>query len=238
MNRERDWNKTIFLAHASEDKAFVHKLFDKLEAAGLEPWLDSRCLGLGMLWDKEISNAIKKARFFLACFSSKSVSKDGYIQREFRRALSELEEKPPGVVYFIPALIESGIDLPDITVETINLCDYQATDISTIQGQDDLIQYLLKQIGAVQKVKAKETPKYQDIRAHILNGQMDTAFRLLREKEAQTGFVNNDLILLMGRYNSVKSQNLQGVITNEQYTIQINQILYALLEMIKVMEER
>jgi len=233
----RDWNKTIFLAHASEDKTFVKNFYVQLLTAGLQPWLDSECLGPGMEWDKEIKTAIKKSRFFMAFFSSKSVNKDGYIQREFRRALSELEEKPPGFIYFIPAFTEANLELPDISVETVNLRDYQAVNISTPEKQVDLINYFRKQIGAVERVIAKESLGFKEIREHISNGQIDRAFHLLKTQKGDSGIINNDIILLMGRFNSIKKQNMMGVITPEQYTIQNNQIVYALLEMISVWEE-
>ena len=199
----RDWNKTIFLAHASEDKDFVKSFHDQLLVAGLHPWLDSECLEPGAEWDKEIKNAIKKSRFFMAFFSSQSISKDGYIQREFRRALSQIEEKPTGVVYFIPAFIEASMELPDLSVGTVNLRDYQAVNISDKEKQAALINYYLQKIGAVKRVIAKETLNFKEIREHIASGHIDRAFRLLKKHEEDIGTANNEITLLLGRFNNM-----------------------------------
>jgi len=94
-----NWNKTIFLAHASEDKEYVRRLYKELKDNGLEPWLDEVNLLPGVRWDDEIKEAIKKSRFFLACLSKHSVSKNGYVQKELRTALAELEQKSFNSIY-------------------------------------------------------------------------------------------------------------------------------------------
>ena len=81
---------------------------------------------------------------FMACLSSHSISKNGYIQKELRMALSELEQKASDVIYFIPALIEN-VSLPDINVGTINLRDYQVAKIFNQEGLDKLITHLKQQ---------------------------------------------------------------------------------------------
>ena len=40
----------IFLAHASEDKLQVLKLYDRLKARGYKPWLDKKDLIPGQNW--------------------------------------------------------------------------------------------------------------------------------------------------------------------------------------------
>lgn len=110
-----NWERTIFLAHASEDKELVRDLYQKLNDHGLSPWLDEKDIAPGEEWDKKIKEAIRKSRFFLACLSGRSVTKKGYVQRELRIALSMTEEKPPGAIYLIPGLLED-VEIPDITV--------------------------------------------------------------------------------------------------------------------------
>lgn len=131
----------IFLAHASEDKPFVRKLYAKLKVIGLNPWLDEENLRPGIQWDQEIKQAIGEAKYFIACISSNSITKSGYIQKELRLALKELEQKAPGVIYFIPALIED-VPIPNITVGTIDMKDYHAIKIYESSGVGKLISLL------------------------------------------------------------------------------------------------
>lgn len=93
----------VFLAHASEDKPPVRKIHSKLEAHGFKPWLDEIDLLAGQNWQDEIQKAIRESDIFVACLSRLSVSKQGYVQREFRTALNVYAEKPPGSIYLIPS---------------------------------------------------------------------------------------------------------------------------------------
>ena len=231
-----NWDKTIFLAHASEDKPFVRHLYKKLKDNGLEPWLDEESIPPGVQWDVEIKNAIKKSRIFIGCFSHNSVSKSGYIQKELRLALQELERKAPNVIYFIPALIED-ISLPYITVGTIQLRDYKAIKIFNEAGLQKLIDYLKEQINVVQEVKNKENPLFQKLRESIAEGQTEDALKLLKEyAQSRDSYLTNDVVLLTSRYNKVRKENLMGTISGEQYSLENNKIVYALLETIKIME--
>ncbi|NEN98379.1 MAG: toll/interleukin-1 receptor domain-containing protein [Moorea sp. SIO3I7] len=92
----------IFLAHASEDKPQVLKLYERLKAKGYKPWLDEKNLIPGQNWREEIPNAIKQSQIFIACLSQNSVSKQGYVTIEFRLALNKYAETPPGTIYLIP----------------------------------------------------------------------------------------------------------------------------------------
>lgn len=237
-NSDMNWNKVIFLAHASEDKPYVRRLYKTLKDNGLEPWLDEENLMPGVRWDDKIRKAIKNARFFMACLSNHSVSKSGYIQKELRMALNELERKASDVIYFIPALIED-VDLPDITVGTINLRDYQAAKIFSEDGLQKLINHLRQQANIIEEVKRKENPTFQKLRTTISEGQIETALRMLREYvQGRDDYMMNDVVLIMSRYNNFKKQNIMGTISHEQYSMENNRILYSILELIKILEEK
>ena len=139
---EMDWSKTIFLAHASEDKALVWDICKQLKSEGFEPWLDEDSLMPGDNWDERIKEAIRMSRFFMPCISKKSVKKNGYVQRELRMALSEFEKKAPDSIYLIPALLDDKAELPNITVGTISLKDYQAVKIFEPDQFQRLINHL------------------------------------------------------------------------------------------------
>lgn len=233
-----NWNKTIFLAHASEDKKRVRELYKKLKESGLEPWLDEEDLMPGVKWDDKIKEAIKKSRFFMACFSKNSISKSGYIQKELRLALSELEQKAPDVIYFIPALIDD-VELPNITVGTINLRDYHAVKIFNDKMLIKLISHLQKQVNIIAEIKKKENPNFQDLRHSISEGQIRTALELLIEyvKDKNDELYNN-VLLIFSRFNQTSKDNILGIISRDNYVMENNKIVYSILEIIKILEER
>jgi len=101
----------VFLSHASQDKEKVRELCNQLRKDGFDPWLDEERLLPGMNWDMEIEKALRASDALLLCFSELSVSKEGYIQREFKRAKRYQEEKPEGTIYLIPVRLDR-CDLP------------------------------------------------------------------------------------------------------------------------------
>ena len=233
-----NWNKTIFLAHASEDKVYVRKLYKTLKENNLEPWLDEVDLLPGVKWDDKIKEAIKKSRFFLACLSKHSVSKNGYVQKELRVALSELEQKSFNALYFIPALIED-VELPNITVGTINLKDYQAAKLFEENGLERLITSLKKEINIFDEVKKSEKSDFEIIRNYISEGETESSLRLLIEyvKNKDKELYNN-VVLISSRFSSLKNDNVLGIISQEKYSIESNKIVYSILETIKLLEKR
>lgn len=106
----------IFLAHANEDKPAVRELYYKLKQKGYLPWLDEMDLLPGQLWRDEIPDSIKNSDIFIACLSQQSVTKRGYVQREFRLALNKFAESIPGDIYLIP-LILSDCKIPNLRQE-------------------------------------------------------------------------------------------------------------------------
>lgn len=96
----------IFLSHAREDKKQVRNLCKRLREDGFDPWLDEERLLPGQDWDLEIENAMRLSDAILLCFSKLSVAKEGYVQREYKRADSYAEEKPEGTIYTIPIRLD------------------------------------------------------------------------------------------------------------------------------------
>src|SRR4051812_22751668 len=87
-------SRRVFLCHASEDKAPVRRAYDQLKSAGFAPWLDEKDLLPGQDWEEEIPRALKASVAVLVFLSRTSVSKRGYVQREFRLAFDTLQEIP------------------------------------------------------------------------------------------------------------------------------------------------
>lgn len=141
----------IFLAHASEDKASVLELYDRLKQKGYQPWLDKKSLIAGQNWREEIPKAVRSSQIFVACFSQRSVNKQGYIQRELRMALNEYAEKPPGEIYLIPLKLED-CEIPDLRLDQlgVSLRDLHWLDYWETDGFESLVRAIEFQIGRLE----------------------------------------------------------------------------------------
>ena len=138
----------IFLAHAGEDKPQVRQLYQQLHEAGYQPWMDEVDLIPGQNWRDEIPKAIKGCDIFIACLSSRSVSKQGYVQREFRLALNQLAEVPAGEIYLIPLKLDD-CEIPDLRQGEygVNLRDIQWLDYGEAGGWEKLLQAINHKTG-------------------------------------------------------------------------------------------
>lgn len=97
----------VFLAYAKEDRAEVRKLYDELQEAGFEPWMDEQKLLPGQNWPRAIQRAIEVSDFFLICFSRRSVAKRGFFQSELRYALDVAACMPLEKIFLVPVRLTS-----------------------------------------------------------------------------------------------------------------------------------
>ena len=137
----------IFLAHASEDKKEVRKLYERLKQRGYHPWLDEKDLMPGQNWRTEIPKAINKSDFVILCLSQTSVQKQGYLQREFRLALNKYAEKTPETIFLIPLKLDDcqvpDLQLPDVG---LNLRDLQWVNYWESDGLERLLRAIEHQL--------------------------------------------------------------------------------------------
>lgn len=96
----------VFLCHASDDKTRVEPFYDLLVKDGVDPWLDSKKLLAGQKWRIEIQKAMKNSDAVIVFLSSKSTTKEGFVQNEIKIALDLADEKPEGTIFVIPAKLE------------------------------------------------------------------------------------------------------------------------------------
>lgn len=97
----------VFLCHASEDKPAVRELYQRLAAESwIEPWMDEENLLPGQDFDLEIYKATRDADAIIICLSKVSVAKEGYVNKEIRRAYDIALEKPEGAIYVIPLRLD------------------------------------------------------------------------------------------------------------------------------------
>ena len=118
--------KSIFLSYANEDRAAALSIHQFLEKNGLPAWIDVHDLLPGQEWEFEIDSAIRTSKVFIACMSTKSVSKRGFVQSELRKALKVLETTPEGQIYLIPVRLDD-CDVPR-KLEHLHWVDYFTSD--------------------------------------------------------------------------------------------------------------
>ncbi|MBK7316503.1 TIR domain-containing protein [Candidatus Villigracilis affinis] len=98
-----------FLCHASGDKPPVREFYKRLVFEGVDAWLDKEKLLPGQDWRVEIPRAVHEADVVIVFLSNKSISKEGYVQKEIKFALDIAEEKPEGTIFLIPARLEECV---------------------------------------------------------------------------------------------------------------------------------
>lgn len=99
-------NLLVFISHASEDNAAAKRLTKRLKDDGFDPWLDLERLLPGQDWNLEIEKSMRESGAILLCFSEVSVAKEGYIQKEYKRAKAIEEEKPEGTMFLFPVRLD------------------------------------------------------------------------------------------------------------------------------------
>ena len=96
----------VFISYAREDAELARRLYQDLRKAGLNPWLDEESILPGQDWENEIRTAIRSSRYFIPLFSSISIKKRGYVQKEFKFALDVFKEFPPSSIFAIPVRLD------------------------------------------------------------------------------------------------------------------------------------
>ena len=132
----------VFLCHASGDKPPVRDLYKRLTVEGVDAWLDKEKLLPGQDWRLEIPKAVREADVVVVCLSNKSVTKEGYVQKEIKFALDIAEEKPEGTIFLIPARLEDCA-VPD------RLSRWQWVDLYEENGFVQLLRSLKLRADAV-----------------------------------------------------------------------------------------
>lgn len=125
----------IFISYAKEDRDFACELYAQLHACNLDPWMDkppspheANGLQIGQRWQTVLSQKLQAADNVVLILSPRSVRKRGYVQVEFRTALSLMNEMPDDQIYILPIVSES-CEIPALHVGQINLKDIQWEEV-------------------------------------------------------------------------------------------------------------
>ena len=126
---------SVFLCHASEDKPQVRQLYQRLANEGMDVWLDEAKLLPGQNWEWEITDALRAADAILLCLSQRSVSKEGFVQKEIKHAVDIADEKPDGTIFLIPVRLNECL-IPR------RIASIQYVDLYAPNGYERLVQSL------------------------------------------------------------------------------------------------
>jgi DNA-binding CsgD family transcriptional regulator len=119
----------IFISYAREDKKFALEIYELLKQWRFSPWLDEKEILPGQDWKLQIETAIQDSKIFIACLSSNSVNKRGFVQAELKMALEVLEMIPEGDTYIIPIRLDECKVPPKLSkLQWLNYFDPGAKD--------------------------------------------------------------------------------------------------------------
>ena len=102
----------LFLSYSKKDSAAAADLCGRLRKVGYEVWFDVDNLLPGQDWEREIARAIRESAAVIICLSSQWVNDAGYIQKELRQTLEQMDLRPEGSVFLIPLKLDD-CDVPD-----------------------------------------------------------------------------------------------------------------------------
>jgi hypothetical protein len=115
-------DKSVFISYAREDSEKAFQLYRDLKKAGAKPWIDKEEIRPGENWDLALSKAMKNSRYFIPLFSSKSVDKKGYVNKELRYALDALDNYPEKSIFMIPVRLDD-CEIPFEKIKKIQNAD-------------------------------------------------------------------------------------------------------------------
>lgn len=98
----------VFLFYASQDRPAVEELYNAFKSQDwIDPWLDRTRILPGQDWRTVIEKAVEEADVVIACLSTQSVNKEGFVQHELRYATTIADEKPEETIFLIPVRLDS-----------------------------------------------------------------------------------------------------------------------------------
>lgn len=178
MALQEESEKTVFISYAREDSAEADRLYRDLKKRGARAWIDKEEIRAGMHWKLAISKAIKNNRFFIPMFSSKSVSKVGYVNKELRYALDVLDNYRETDIYIIPVRLDN-CEIPSERLEGIHYADL-------FPDWEAGVKQILKSMNIEikeQKITQQEEPAEEHWIMGISDKQWKSVLNDIREKK-------------------------------------------------------
>ncbi|MBI4165319.1 MAG: TIR domain-containing protein [Acidobacteria bacterium] len=133
----------VFLSYAQEDEVEVERHWTKLRSDGFRAWMAKGDIVPGEDWERSIWRAVHFADFFIACVSSRSVTKRGFLQKEIKEALEIWKQKLEDDIYLIPLRLDSS-EVPD------SLRKFQWIDFNGGEGYTRLVNAISEGISRLE----------------------------------------------------------------------------------------
>ena len=169
----------VFLCHSSQDKPIVRELYQRLNFEGwIDPWLDEEKLLPGQDWDLEIEKAVESSDAVIVCVSGRSVTKEGYVQKEIRKVLDIALEKPEETIFIIPLRLDD-CELPR-RLRSLHYVDYFPAEKS-----DQVYKKLLQSLDIRFRQLNPQTPDSQERKAEIKPPSKSISSRLVELASAK-----------------------------------------------------
>jgi DnaJ-like protein/TIR domain-containing protein/Hsp70 protein len=192
-----DRNLRVFLCHTSQDKPIVRELYQRLlSESWIDPWLDEEKLLPGQDWDMEIEKAVEAADVVIVCLSHRSVTKEGYVQRELRFALDIALEKPEGTIFIIPLKLENCE--PPRKLRTWQYVEYFPPDKrdNSFRLMKVSMQERLKSLGLSVGLNDMEFfPSPESLSSRIISKKIADARQALQNDQLQTALEIYDVLV-------------------------------------------
>lgn len=171
---------TVFISYAREDATKARKVYNLVTRNGHSAWLDERSLLPGQNWKSEIYSAIRSSDFFIACLSSKSVSKKGYVQKELKTACNVFDEYPDNEIFIIPIRFDACA-IPQ-RFEELHCLDWSDADsekmlLDSLNSRGRTASFLVEDFEIVQALiflRSKTQFVFPDLCAAIQSGCVKT----------------------------------------------------------------
>ncbi len=97
----------VLLSHAAGDEEAVRELHRRLVRDGVPCWWEGADLRPEQDRDRELTAAVQRSRFVLACLSHRSITDRGYLQPQLKAAVDAADEQPEGATFLVPVRLEA-----------------------------------------------------------------------------------------------------------------------------------
>lgn len=104
----------VFICHSSKNKEFVRGLVRRLNADGIDTWLDEVEINVGEFIHQKVNEGLKKSDLFIIVLSSASVE-SRWVQEELSSA-SNIEKYSNRGIFILPLLLEE-CDVPPLLLD-------------------------------------------------------------------------------------------------------------------------
>lgn len=245
----------LFISYAHEDEGDKEELEKRLKpyvrSKKIDSWND-RAILPGTEWDDEIKKQMNTADVIIFLVSPDFIASDYIYDVEIAKAIERYDN---GDLIIVPIVIRPS-DLSELKIKKFQALPRNAQAISTWNNEDEAWLNVIQGLKRIfdrgdekEVVEGKpETPSSKvekpkqnelsdetksEVRQLIARAQIDKALELLIEKSVYLDAeLQNQIVLLSGRYKRLTKDELRGTISNENAQTSRARINHALLSLL------